>query len=280
MLIGNKDYSDNHTYVCGILNVTPDSFSDGGAYLKKDAALFHVEKMIDEGADIIDVGGQSTRPGFAEVSREEEAERVCHIVEEIKSRFNICVSIDTYRACVAKECLLLGADMINDVSGLGDPDMAATISRAGASVCIMDDGRGNAYLSYQKENGGLDALNEERFVNALNEDIVFKVNRALESGIGKDRIMIDPGIGFKANPDENSVIIKYIDRFKMTGYPVLLGCSRKSFIGNILNVPVDERLEGTLAVTAYACMKGVNFVRVHDVKENVRVIKMIESIIR
>ncbi len=264
MFIGNKEFKNDRTHIMGILNITPDSFSDGGSYTDIDTALRHTEKMIADGADIIDIGGESTRPGFTEVSVSEEIERVAPIILAIKERFDISLSSDTYKPEVAKEALLAGADMINDIWGLKySPNMADIIKSTDASVCIM----------HNREKAG--------YINLLDEvksDLRESLAIAKNAGIDDDKITLDPGIGFAKTLDDNLRITKNLDTFCELGYPLLYGASRKSMIGLTLNLPVTERLEGTLATTAIACIKGATFVRVHDVKENKSVIDMINAI--
>ncbi len=270
MKIGNQEFdTQKHTYVMGILNVTPDSFSDGGEHKEIDAALFHVAKMIEEGADIIDVGGESTRPGFIGVSAAEECERVLPVVENIKSRFNIPVSVDTSKSVVAYESILAGADMINDVWGLmKDPNMGEIISAADVACVLM----------HNREMHNNENASYVNFESDFFEDISGILVRAQKAGIKDEKIILDPGIGFAKTDAQNRYVLANSGRLRLLGYPWLLGASRKSVIGNALNLPVNERLEGTLALTALAVINKASFVRVHDVKENVRVIKMLEAV--
>ena len=264
MVIGDKIFDDKKTYVMGILNVTPDSFSDGGKYTDISAAMYKVEEMIEEGADVIDVGGESTRPGYTKISEEEEIARISGVITAIKCNFDICLSVDTYKSAVAEFALESGADMINDIWGLKyDDNMANVIKRYNSSCCIMHNRNNSCYNSFFKE-----------FVCDIKDSIKIAQN----AGMGKDRVIIDPGVGFAKSYEQNLEVIDKLDVLGELGYPVLLGTSRKSVIGNALNLPENDRLEGTLATTAIAAMKGCHFVRVHDVKENVRVIKMIERI--
>lgn len=264
MRIGNKEFADGKTHVMGILNVTPDSFSDGGRFVTMDKVIEHAEAMVREGAGIIDVGGESTRPGYTMISDDEEISRVVPAIEAIKQRIDIPVSIDTYKSAVAEAAICAGADMVNDIWGLQhDPKMAKTIKAYDVSVTITHNKNKADY-----EDFNVDVVNE---LNHLAEI-------AVQSGIAKDKIILDPGIGFVKSTEQNLLVMKHLDEFVKLGYPVLLGASKKSFIGNTLSLPVDERTEGTLATTAVAVQKGVSFVRVHDVKENVRLIKMLESI--
>jgi dihydropteroate synthase len=266
MKIGNRIFSDEKkTYIMGILNYTPDSFSDGGKYNRLDAALSHVEQMIEDGADIIDIGAESTRPGHVQISDAEEIERLSEIVCEVKKRFHTVISVDTYKSAVAKEAILQGADLINDIWGLKyDEKMAEVIADGRVSCCLMHNRDNNDYGS--------------SFLAELLEDMKETLRLADQAGIEKDRIMLDPGVGFAKDTKQNILAIRHLPALMDLGYPVLLGTSRKSVIGNTLNLPVDERVEGTMATTAYAVMCGCSYVRVHDVKENKRLIDMLEEI--
>lgn len=266
MQIGNRIFEiGQRTYVMGILNITPDSFSDGGRYNNMDAALFRVEEMIKEGADIIDVGGESTRPGYEQISVEEEIKRVDPIIEQIKKRFDIPVSLDTYKADVAKAGIEAGADLINDIWGLkADENMAKIIADADVSCCLMHNRKETVYGDYIQ-----DVLSD------LEESLILARN----TGIANDKIILDPGIGFAKTYEQNLVLLNKLEILHSFGYPVLLGTSRKSVIGLTLNLPAEERLSGTLATTVMAVMKGCSFVRVHDIKENVQAIKMAEAIL-
>ncbi len=265
MVIGNRDFDvKNHTYVMGILNVTPDSFSDGGKHLAIDAALGRASEMVKEGVHIIDIGGESTRPGADFVSEEVELERVIPVIERLKKEFDVPVSLDTYKPMVASEGIKAGADLINDIWGLMyDPLMGRVISESLVPCVLMHNRKSHDYVSF-----GLD------FVN----DCAEILERAFKAGISEDRIILDPGIGFAKTYEENLWVLNNMDLLNNLGAPWLLGCSRKSVIGNALNLPTDERLEGTLATTALAVMKGASFVRVHDIKENKRVIDMLKAV--
>lgn len=265
MRIGQRDFrTKGHTYVMGILNVTPDSFSDGGKYNDLDKALSHVEEMIREGADIVDVGGESTRPGYTMVSEQEEIDRVAPVIEGIKSRFNIPVSLDTYKSDVARAGIAVGVDMINDIWGLKyDEKIAEVIAQAKIPCCLTHNRKEPVYTK-------------------LIEEILFDLEASLEiahkAGIADCNIIIDPGVGFGKNYENNLEVIDRLQNFHSLGYPLLLGASRKSVVGMGLDLPVTERMEGTLVTTVYGVKKGAMFVRVHDVKENVRAVKMTEAI--
>ncbi|MBO5390033.1 MAG: dihydropteroate synthase [Lachnospiraceae bacterium] len=273
MIIGKKEFSiGKRPYIMGILNVTPDSFSDGGQFYREgdisdvDKALRHVRDMIDAGADIIDVGGESTRPGHTQISVAEEIERTCFIIEAIKEHFNIPVSLDTYKAKVAQAGILAGADMINDIWGLKyDEDMASVIAKSGVACCLM----------HNRDN-----TNYYDLIDEIKDDLNESVNIALSAGISKDRIILDPGIGFGKTYEQNVKTMKHLEEFKSLGYPILLGTSRKSMIGNLLDLPVEERDEGTVATSVYGFMKGCAFFRVHNVKANYRALKTVYGIMR
>lgn len=265
MIIGNQEFlEEGHTYVMGILNVTPDSFSDGGRYNHLDAALKHTEQMIKDGAAIIDVGGESTRPGHEKITDQEEIDRILPVIGKIKQEFSVPVSLDTYKAAVAKEGIQAGADLLNDIWGLQyDPAMGKIVADSGVAYCLMHN--------RDKITEEMDA---DLFIGQMKED----AKRALDAGIKKERIILDPGVGFAKTQEQNLMTIANLDRLKALGYPVLLGTSRKSVIGYVLDVPTDKRLVGTLATSAVAVQTGCMFVRVHDVKENVELIQMLERI--
>lgn len=265
MVIGNRDFEiGRHTYVMGILNVTPDSFSDGGKYNTMDRALKHAARMVAEGADILDVGGESTRPGHVAISDQEEIERTVPVLERLKSEFDVPLSIDTYKSAVAAEALKAGADLVNDIWGLRrDEKLAGVIAEAGAACCLMHNRREAVYQNLMAE---------------VKQDLLETLAMAEAAGIPRERILLDPGVGFGKTREHNLKVIDSLEQLHELGCPVLLGTSRKSVIGLTLELPVEERLEGTLVTTVYAVQKGCAFVRVHDVKENVRAIRMTEAI--
>ncbi len=265
MKIGNRVFDlTHHTYIMAILNMTPDSFSDGGSYATLDDALYRVERMLAEGADVIDVGGESTRPGHAVIGDEEEIQRVTPVIEAITKRFDVPVSIDTYKSAVAKAALQSGAHMVNDIWGLQhDPAMAGVIAQAGAACCLMHNQQGTQY-----DNLLLECL----------ETLRQSAKKAEQAGVPKEHIMLDPGIGFGKTCAQNLALMGQLEQFHLLGYPMLLGTSRKSMIGLTLDLPADQRVEGTLVTTVLAVQAGWNFVRVHDIKENYRTIKMAEAI--
>lgn len=255
----------NHCHVMGILNVTPDSFSDGGKYNQMDAALMHAEQMVHDGADVIDVGGESTRPGYRQISIQEEIERVVPVIEKIKERLDVPVSIDTYKSQVAEAALKAGADLVNDIWGFrADPQMAQITAKYQAACCLMHNRQEAVYDDFWTD-----------FMN----DMKICVDLAREAGVEEDKILLDPGVGFGKTYEHNLAVINHLDRMKELGLPILLGTSRKSVIGLTLDLPADQRVEGTLATTALGIMRGASFVRVHDVKENCRLIRMMEAML-
>ena len=265
MIIGNKSFdTKNNTYIMGILNVTPDSFSDGGMYYSIDAALRHTEEMIRDGAHIIDVGGESTRPGFTEISAEEEKNRVVPVIEKIKNNFDIPISVDTYRSDVAQHAVNAGADLVNDIWGLrADEKMAGVIANNNVACCIMHNKKKIEYDEFLPD-----------MIRELSESCKY----AESAGIDRDKIIIDPGIGFAKTQSMNLCAVKHLDKLTNLGYPVLLGCSRKSVIDSVLHLEKNDRVEGTIVTTVYAVLSGCAFVRVHDIKENVRAVKMAMAI--
>lgn len=266
MKIGNKEFKNTgHTYVMGILNITPDSFSDGGKWNDRDRALKHVEEMIADGVDIIDIGGESTRPGYTLLSEDEEIARVVPIIEAVKSNMDIPVSLDTYKSQVALAGIQAGADLLNDIWGLKyDKQMATVIAESGLPCCLMHNRKEAQY---------------QNFMEDIIDDLRETVEIAHKAGISDDCIMLDPGVGFGKTYEQNLEVIHSLEKLHVLGYPILLGCSRKSVIGLTLDLPVDQRLEGTLVTTIMGVEKDCSFVRVHDVKENVRAIKMAEAIL-
>ncbi|WP_296644755.1 dihydropteroate synthase [Romboutsia sp. 13368] len=260
------DYN-KRTYIMGILNVTPDSFSDGGNFNSVDKALEHAKVMINEGADIIDLGGESTRPGHDYVDADEELRRVIPVIKKLKEELDTPISVDTYKAKVADKSLKLGVEMINDVWGLRkDKDMASVIAKYDAYVCIMHN---QDNTEYHKD-----------IMESIKEFLSESINIAIEAGIDKDKIVLDPGIGFGKTYEQNLEVLKRLGELKSLGYPILLGTSRKSVIGNTLDLPPKERVEGTIATTVLGVRDGVDIVRVHDVEKNLRAAKMADAIYR
>lgn len=270
MKIGNKVFDlHNHTYIMAILNVTPDSFSDGNSYQTIDDVLYRVEDMLSQGAHIIDVGGESTRPGHTVISDDEEIHRVVPAIEAITTRFDVPVSIDTYKYSVAEAALKSGAHMVNDIWGLQyaadtQHTMAQVIAKYNAACCLMHNQEQPVYRAFLPDCMA--------FLQKSTE-------LALASGIAADKIILDPGVGFGKTYEQNLDVMRNLTAFHNLNYPMLLGTSRKSMIGLALNLPTHERLEGTLVTTVMAVMAGWNFVRVHDIKENARAIQMAEAIL-
>ena len=255
------------TYIMGILNVTPDSFSDGGSYTNIELAVKHAKEMIEEGADIIDVGGESTRPGHKFVSDEEEINRVTPIIKILKNEIHVPISIDTYKSQVAEEVLKLGVDMVNDVWGLTyDEDMANVIGKYDASVCIMHNQEGTDY--------------EKDIIESIKDFLQNSIDRALKAGVKKDKIVLDPGIGFGKTFEQNLEVLRRLNELKTLGYPILLGTSRKSVLGNIVGCEPKDRVEATVATTVCGIRDGVDIVRVHDVKENLQAAKIADKLYR
>lgn len=267
MRIGNKEYElGKRTYIMGILNVTPDSFSDGGKFNEIDAAVNQARKLIEDGADIIDIGGESTRPGAEYVTEEEEIKRVVPIIKAIKEKLDVTISIDTYKARTAEESIKAGADIINDIWGAKyDKNMAKVAAKYNTPIILM----------HNRENKPYENLMED-VVSDLQESI----DIALKAGVKKENIILDPGIGFAKTYEENLIVMNNCEVIKKLGYPVLLGTSRKSMIGLTLNLPVNERVEGTLATTVMGIIKGFEFIRVHDVLENKRAAIMTDTILK
>ena len=255
------------TYIMGILNVTPDSFSDGGDFTNVEIALKHAKDMVDEGADIIDLGGESTRPGHTFVSAQEEIKRIVPVISRLKEEINVPISVDTYKSEVAKEALELGVDMINDVWGLTyDEDMAEVIGKYDASVCIMHNQEGSEY--------------DKDIMESIKEFLQNSIDKALKAGIKKEKIVLDPGIGFGKTFEQNLEVLRRLDELKDLGYPVLLGTSRKSVLGNIVNVKPKDRVDATVATTVLGIRDGVDIVRVHDVKENLQAAMIADKLYR
>lgn len=334
MKIGNKEFdmNSNHTYVMGILNVTPDSFSDGGRFINQDDALEHVDRMIEQGVDIIDVGGESTRPGHQQIPEEEEIERVTEVIACIKDRFDIPVSIDTYKAPVAKAALEAGADVINDIWGLqydvynkdsiladrySGKNMAEVVNAYDVPIILMHndnlgrdmEGRNDEVITdFLEANSCFESpeqirtyiVDEEHMIGNLSkyhskkvlhsveeENVVDRVITGLtvardiarNAGIAKEKIILDPGIGFAKTQKENLMVLANLEKIRVSeGFPMLLAASRKSVIGNVLELDPAEREEGTLVTSVLAANAGYCMVRVHDVEKNVRALKMLEAI--
>jgi len=249
----------------GILNVTPDSFSDGGNYNQLDNALFRAEEMIRQGTDLLDIGGESTRPGYTRLSDEEEICRIVPVIRAVRERFEIPVSVDTYKGNVAEAAVQAGAHMINDIWGFRhDEKIRKVVAESGAACCLMHNRLQPKY---------------QNFLPEVLEDLKESIALARKAGVREDRIMLDPGVGFAKTYEQNLAVIRHLEELQTLGFPVLLAASRKSLIGQTLDLPVDQRLEGTLALTVMAVLKGCSFVRVHDIVENKRVIQMTEAVL-
>jgi dihydropteroate synthase len=256
----------------GIVNVTPDSFSDGGRFKGAEEAIRHALELVEEGADIIDVGGESTRPGSDAVSEEEELGRVLPVIEGVRAKCDVPISIDTTKSGVARRALSAGADIINDVSALRcDPEMAAVAAGAGCPVVLMH--MLGTPKTMQSDPRYDDVVAEVR------DFLAGAADRAVAAGIERSQLAVDPGIGFGKTVEHNLRLIGGLESLKELGLPVLLGASRKSFIGKILGTEADDRLEGTLAVSALAVAGGADIVRVHDVKANRRAIEIAHAVI-
>jgi len=272
--IGNKTFDfANKTHVMGILNVTPDSFSDGGKFFFIEDALIQAKKMVADGADFIDIGGESTRPGSERVSLEGELNRVIPVIEQLARSIDVPISIDTNKAEVAKKAIEAGATIVNDISGMTfDDKMAEVVAKYEVPVIIMHTADDPKVMQKNYE------------YNDVVEDIFAyfteRIEFAEKSGIPKDRIILDPGIGFGKSVEHNLQLIGKvaIEKFSSLGCPVLIGTSRKSFIGLVLDLPVEDRLEGSLATAATSAIYGAHILRVHDVKETFRICRMCDVI--
>lgn len=263
----------SRTHLMGVLNVTPDSFSDGGKFLKVEDAVRRGIKIAEEGADIIDVGGESTRPGSGPATIEEELSRVIPVIETLSKKIDIPISIDTYKSEVAKKALDAGAEMINDISALRfDPKMKEVAAEYQVPIVLM-------HIKGTPKNMQENPYYED-VVKEITEYLKESIQMAKNGGIQEENIIIDPGIGFGKRLEDNLNILKNLEKFSILNCPILVGPSRKSFIGKILDLPVEERLDGSLAALAVAIMNGANIVRVHDVKESRRVAGLVDAILR
>ncbi|OGI18595.1 MAG: dihydropteroate synthase [Candidatus Melainabacteria bacterium RIFOXYA12_FULL_32_12] len=263
------------TYIMGILNVTPDSFSDGGKFLNIEAAVAQASQMIDSGADIIDIGGESTRPGAVEISPEEELKRVLPVIKAIREiNKSVIISIDTRHSEVAKEAVIQGADIVNDVAGFDhDPDMIKVTAELRCPVIIMHSLSDPTTMQ-------INPTYPENVVDSIFKSLYDKTQKALEAGILKENIIIDPGIGFGKTLEHNIEIVQRISEFKSLGYPLLVGVSRKSIIARILELPPEEREEANIAINSYLAANGVNIIRVHDVEKHYKAFKVLDRIIK
>jgi dihydropteroate synthase len=250
------------TIIMGILNATPDSFSDGGKYNNVELAVERAKKMVENGADIIDVGGESTRPGYTVISEEEEIERVVPVIEAISKNVQVPISIDTYKAKVAQKAVEAGAHIINDIWGAkADKKMAAVAAEYHVPIVLMHNRQDRNYSFFTR-----DVLN----------DLYESISIVKQAGVKDEQIILDPGIGFAKDLNENILMMQHLDTLTSLGYPVLLGTSKKSMIGQALELPVEERMEGTGATVCFGIQKGCQIIRIHDVKEMSRMAKMMD----
>jgi dihydropteroate synthase len=256
---------DKKTYIMGILNATPDSFSDGGKYNNIEQAIEHAQQMVENGADIIDIGGESTRPGYSVISEDEEIDRVVSVIEAISKHVSVPISIDTYKAKVAERAIEAGAHIINDIWGAkADDKMAAVAAEYNVPIILMHNRHDRNYSFFIR-----DVLN----------DLYESINIVKQAGVRDNQIILDPGIGFAKDLNENLLMMQNLDTLTALGYPVLLGTSKKSMIGQALNLPVEERMEGTGATVCYGIQKGCQIIRIHDVKEMSRMAKMMDFLV-
>ncbi|OGC86216.1 MAG: dihydropteroate synthase [candidate division Zixibacteria bacterium RBG_19FT_COMBO_42_43] len=257
----------------GVLNVTPDSFSDGGKFLSLDKAIAQALKMVEEGVDIIDIGGESTRPGSQPVTLKEETQRVIPVIETLVKKIQIPISVDTYKSQIALKAMEAGAELINDISGLRfDSEMVKLAAKYNVPVVIM-------HIKGTPQNMQ-ESPYYENVLKEIKDYFEERVNFADSMGIQEQNLILDPGIGFGKRFEDNLAILKNLKEFKKLDRPILVGLSRKSFIGKILDLPVEERLEGSLGALACSIMQGANIARVHDVKESVRVAKVVDAILK
>ncbi|MED0661052.1 dihydropteroate synthase [Bacillus smithii] len=265
MLAGRFRFDfDKKTYIMGILNVTPDSFSDGGKFYSVEDAVSHAIEMVQDGAGIIDVGGESTRPGHKPVSVEEELRRVIPVIQEVSKRVDAPISIDTFKARTASEAIEAGAHIINDVWGAKqDPEIADVAAEKKVPIILM----------HNRPN-----MDYENFVRDVLFDLYESIEIAKKAGVSDDKIILDPGIGFAKDRDQDMLLMQNLDKIVALGYPVLLATSRKRVIGHVLDLPVEERMEGTGATCLFGMQKGCHIVRVHDVKPISRMVKMMDAL--
>ena len=264
-----RQLSLNRPVVMGILNVTPDSFSDGGQFNCLDAALYQAEQMLSDGAAILDIGGESTRPGAQDVSEQEELDRVIPVIEAVRQRFDCVISIDSSKAAVMSAAVQAGADIINDVRALQEPGAIEVAAACGIPVCLMH--MQGAPRSMQQSPSYEDVVSD--VMHFLQE----RVQVCEQAGIDRKQVILDPGFGFGKNLSHNYKLLQKLDYFTTQGFAVLAGMSRKSMIGQLLNEPVAQRLAGSLACATIAAIKGAHIIRVHDVKETVQVVKVVTA---
>lgn len=265
--LGDKSFRlGERTLIMGILNVTPDSFSDGGKFFNLNQALEHARNMVKEGIDILDIGGESTRPQAEPISEEEELRRVLPLLEKLRGELDLPISIDTYKASVAEKALEMGVDMVNDVWGFkADPEIAEVAARYQVPVCLMHNRKVAQYDDLMTE---------------ITSDLRESIDIALKAGVKEENIILDPGIGFGKTLEHNLEAMHHLEELVALGYPLLLGTSRKSMIGKVLDLPAGERLEGTASTIAYGITRGADIVRVHDIKYMKRVVDMTDAMVR
>lgn len=253
------------TQIMGILNVTPDSFSDGGSYVNIDRAISHAKEMVENGADIIDIGGESTRPGYQKISNDEEIERVVPVIKRLSEELEVPISIDTYKAEVAKHAVEAGATIINDIWGAkADPEMAKVAATYNVPIILMHNRQNHHY---------------DQIIPDMIADLMESVKIAKDAGVKDEKIILDPGLGFAKTMEDNLMVMRHLDSFVQLGYPVLLATSRKSFIGHVLDLPPNERMEGTGASICLGIEKGCQLIRIHDVLEMSRMAKMMDAML-
>ncbi len=293
LTINNRVFTwGSRTYIMGIFNLTPDSFS-GDGWLEKqpsvdesaidvDAILGKARFYVENGVDIIDVGGESTRPGAQIVSAEEELRRVIPVVEKLATNLDVIISIDTYKAVVAEQAIMHGAKMINDVWGFhADPDMAAVAAKYGTPVVLMHNRSSWAHAEIKEKLGGrYVGIPYINLIEDIKRELMESVAIAHKAGVSNDKIILDPGIGFGKSVEQNLELVDRLDEIRALGYPLMLGPSRKSFIGYTLNLPAEQRLEGTAAAVSIAIDRGADIIRVHDMPFMTKVIRMTDAIVR
>ena len=284
--IGKRDFEwGDRTYVMGIINVTPDSFSGDGTFSEQDyvqASLEQALRFEAEGADLLDIGGESTRPGAEQVEAQQEIERVIPVIEALRAELDLPLSIDTYKASVAEAALAAGADMVNDVwGGKGDPEMAALLAREDKPIVLMHNRSKAANTQLQKNLGGrYVGVEYDNLMEDIKRELLESVKLALQAGVPKQQIILDPGIGFGKTVEQNLELLRRSNEIKRMGFPLLIGSSRKSFIGYTLDTETDQRLEGTAATVAIAIDRGADIIRVHDVQAMARVAQMTDALVR
>jgi dihydropteroate synthase len=264
-----RQLSLEHPVVMGILNVTPDSFSDGGKHSRLDDALRQAETMLNEGALILDIGGESTRPGAVDVTEQEELERVIPVITALRERFDCVLSVDTSKAAVMSAAIQAGADMINDVRALLEPGALDVAAASQVPVCLMHMQGAPRSMQHKPHYDDV--------VAQVKQFLLQRAQACEQAGIGKERIILDPGFGFGKSLQHNYLLLAQLKPLVDSGYPLLAGMSRKSMIGQLLNVPVNERLAGSIACATIAALQGARIIRVHDVKETVQAVRVVTA---